>query len=394
MAEKTNSGDVSASEEERRRRSRPPSSSGSNGDEDSSSSSSGEEEGIASPPPNKRGRYRQANTYPDPRVDSLISQVSYISGYLSQLPQLISASNSTKCTNEGSGPSEVAQQLPQTSFLVHPGTRVDNLSLGTLNTEFDAKRIVPTADKGRLEELCRLQQFDSQAWKGIRYKKSLQEYTACPGFIGLKINEELCHLNKSKDYLASTEQLLAGMSNVLLEQRQLLKKGLQDVIDWASANENKLNVSALFDKITTAFGPGSSMYKNSENLMQIVCGKRAECIEIRRDRILKEINNPNLKAMLQNVPPSSEYLFSRAALTPLIQSLGGPQTWLNTPNPVKDRRPATQTSRDQGTYKKNEQYYKSGRQEKKPKYYGNKKHSFRHNNASNGAVNNFSKKQK
>ncbi|CAB3220820.1 unnamed protein product [Arctia plantaginis] len=88
----------------------------------------------------------------------------------------------------------------------------------------------------------------------------------------------------------------------------------------------------------STFGPGSPSYKKSETAMQIVCGKRAECIEVRRDRILKEIENPNLRLTLQNIPPSQEYLFSREALQPVIASLGGSQMWLNTPSYVREKK--------------------------------------------------------
>ncbi|KAH9642435.1 hypothetical protein HF086_007567 [Spodoptera exigua] len=219
-------------------------------------------------------------------------------------------------------------------------TQPEPLSLDwrSLITDIDDKKIIPPSDKDRFLELNKLQQFDTQAWKGIRYKRVLQSCLATPGFTGLRVNDELCHFNRNKDYLASTEQLLAGLSNKVLEQRQLLHSGLQSVVDWACANPQNLNPNTLFEKFSVIFGPGSSCHKNSEATMQIICGKRSECIEVRRDRILKEIVNENLKTTLRNVPPSSEYLFSREALQPIIQSLGGSQVWLNTPTYLKDKK--------------------------------------------------------
>ncbi|KAJ2953489.1 hypothetical protein O0L34_g1087 [Tuta absoluta] len=355
------------------------------------SSPSSEEEGTASQPPNKRRKMSLRDPQVDPRVDALMNQVSYLTNYLTQLPKII-ACNSSQGACEGSGPSTLTQQNTENSknqFFENPCARSEILSLGTLNIDFDEHKIIRPANKKRLEELSRLQQFNSPAWKGIRYKKPLQAHLATPGFIALKINEEFCHLNKTKDYLALSEQFLAGMSNALLEHREILKSGLQNIIDWASANSNSLNINTLFVKVTTNFGPGSRSYCNSENLMKLVCGKRAECIEIRRERILKEMNNPNLKAMLQNIPPSPEYLFSREALSPIIQSLGGAQSWLSVPAYLKEKRPSSASFRDfrdgPGS-KKPERMYNKNRQDKKPKFSTKKNQPFRRGGATNPAT--------
>lgn len=296
--------------------------------ESESSSSSSEDEVFASPPPNKRRKYskRSLTHAYDPRVDSLLTQMSYISNYVAHNLPSTSSQQDISVPNTGF---ETEHTMQQDQFLTIPGST--HLSLGEVSITHDQNRIIPPADPKRLEILNRLQQFDTQAWKGIRYKKELQSCMASPGFTGLKINEELCHFNKTKDYLASTESIMAGLSNVVLEQRHLVQESLQSILDWASKDPSNLNVNNLFEKFSSKFGPGSAVCKNSELNMQIICGKRAECIEMRRERILKEIGNPNLRATLHNVPPSSEYLFSREALQPIIQSLGGSQTWLNTP---------------------------------------------------------------
>lgn len=306
----------------------------------SSSSSSSEDERLASPPPNKRRKYSksktstQPRTYCDPRVDTLMSQMNYISNYIAcNLP---STSQQQYCT-ETSAQSDTAPPNQFLSLSIPSNPSTTTLSLGEVNIDHDERRVVPPANSERLKELCKLQQFDSQAWKGIRYKKVMQSQAATPGFIGLKINEELCHFNKTKDYLASTETLMASLSNVVLEQKNIIQRSLQDILDWASKNPSEINGNNLLEKFTLMFGPGSASAKNFENALQMVCGKRAECIELRRDRILKEIGNTNLRATLQNVPPSAEYLFSREALQPIVNSLGGSQTWLDTPTYLKKR---------------------------------------------------------
>lgn len=359
----------------------------------SSSSSSEDEEGIASPPPNKRRKvsrkYKQVQTGSDPRVETLIQQVGFISSYLSNLPLLSTQSSTLMHEQQQTDP------IPSSSnYLNVPTTSntIPKLSLGVLGTEFDEKTIVPQADKERLQELINLQKFDSPSWKGIRYKGALQSCIASPGFVGLKLNEELCHFNKTKDYLASTELLLAGLSNNILQQRQLLRSGLQELLDWTTANLCSINSGKMLEKMTNIFGPGSPSYKNSETAMQIVCGKRAECIEVRRERILKEIVNPNLKATLQSVPPSQEYLFSREALQPVIASLGGSQIWLNTPAYIKEKKSFNQS------YASNKQHHshrktQNNRSDKKqnPRY--KKNQPFRKNFTANNTPHNNNNKQ-
>jgi hypothetical protein len=234
--------------------------------ESETSSSSSEDEKFASPPPNKRRKYKRT-LISDPRVDTLMTQMNYLSNYIAH------------CMPSSLSPSHI--NLPSTStqenrvenqFLTIPSSKT-TLSLGEVNIDHDDSRVVPPANPDRLNELNKLQQFNSQAWKGIRYKKAMQSCIASPGFMGLKINEELCHFNKTKDYLAPTEALMASLSNVVLEQRHLIQQGLQNILDWASAEPANLSANNLLQKFSSNFGPGSVISKNSEMCMQIICGK-------------------------------------------------------------------------------------------------------------------------
>ncbi|KAL0832990.1 hypothetical protein ABMA28_001113, partial [Loxostege sticticalis] len=49
----------------------------------------------------------------------------------------------------------------------------------------------------------------------------------------------------------------------------------------------------------------SKFHKNNEEIILLVCGKRAEDIENRRERILNELPNKNLREGLRKIPPSS-----------------------------------------------------------------------------------------
>ena len=216
------------------------------------------------------------------------------------------------------------------------GARV--LHFGDLKTSVDEKRTLRPASKERLEALTSLQRFNSPEWREVRYSSALKEFIASPGFTDLKVNEELCHLDRKKDSLLPTERVLAGLSNAILEQRELIKSGLQSIIDGSFSNPENLNPDTLFNSFESLFGPGSQIQKNLDQMSQVICGKRAECIETRREHLLTELRNKNVQMALRKVPPSSEYLFNKADLSSLIQSLGGAQNWLNTPAYITSRR--------------------------------------------------------
>ncbi|KAI8442411.1 hypothetical protein MSG28_005925 [Choristoneura fumiferana] len=277
--------------------------SGSDGQSESSSSSE-DDEGSSSLPPNKRRRCDRGYVPVDPRVDSLVNQ-----------------------------------------------------------TDSDDKKVVPPANEERLRKVTKLQHFNTQAWKGLKYKSILQGFSATPGFVALKVNEEFTHFKATKDFLASAENMLAGLTNAELEHEELLRGGLQELINWAARNPSELNPASLLEKATSLLGPGSPLHKCSERKMQVICGRRGECIEIRRERILKEVNNINLKTSLREIPPSAEYLFSRDALQPLIQSLGGFHTWLNRPSYIKEKG----QSRDRSsTYKQDRRNRNNGQENRNP----------------------------
>lgn len=231
----------------------------------------------------------------------------------------------------------------------------------------DINKVIPPAKKVRLNQLNSLQHFDTPAWKGLRYKTILQSYTAAPGFIALKVNEELSHLNKTKDFLVSADNFLAGLTNAQLEQQELHKEGIQNLVNWAASNPSDLNPNTLITKVSDFLGPDSPLHKCSERIIQLICGRRSETIEIRRDRLIKQIPSTNLKASLRAIPPSNEYLFSQEALHPVIQSHGGLQNWLNIPNYFKEKSNNTNCKQEKSHFNKNS----------KPAMKSNKNYNFR-----------------
>lgn len=283
----------------------------------SCSDSSSSSDDDAGEPLAKRKR-QQSEVTVDPRIDALYDQVSLLTNII--MHQQYNSNN------------QVVEQ-PNSSnadFLTNPSaSTAKKLELGPCKTDFDDKKFIKPADHKRLQQLIELQHFNTANWQHVRYNKALQDMIAQPGFCNLKINEELCCLNKGKDFLAPTELITAALTNAGLQQRELLQSGLQNIIDWAHKNPSELNPDSLFDRISETFGKSSPSYKLTEQSLQIMCGKRAECIESRRRRLLAEISDRNVQAALSSIPPSEEYLFDKSKLTALIHSLGGPHFWLS-----------------------------------------------------------------
>ncbi|CAH0728290.1 unnamed protein product, partial [Brenthis ino] len=303
--------------------------------EDSScSSSSSSSEPEEEEPPRKKSK-RDAQVTVDLRIDALYEQVSFLTNLIMH-QQCASSSN----TNVTAKTTDVIEQPEQNNddFLTNPcSITPKSLDLGFCKTDFDEKKVLKPADEQRLNQLIKLQHFNSSTWQHIRYKKALADMLAFPGFCNLKINDEICCLNKGKNFLASTEEIMAAITNALLYQRQLLQSGLQEIVNWSHNNPTELTSNNLFNKISEMFGNSSPSYKLSEQTLQIVCGKRAECIETRRKRLISEISDKSIQAALVNIPPSEEFLFEKTQLMSLVQSLGGPHYWLSPPQISKNR---------------------------------------------------------
>jgi len=185
-------------------------------DEDSDRENSG--------PSSKRPHTYSAN----PSLESLQNQVNLLTSLLLQTPAATPVSR----------PGGINQ-----TFSERPGTSFDTrkLDLGSFKTDVDEKRRLRPANKNRLEILNGLQRFGSVDWKEVRYSKALRSFLASPEFTDLRVNEELCHLDRKKDLLLPVDRVLGGLCNAVLEQKELLQNGLQGIVDWAFANPTNLS---------------------------------------------------------------------------------------------------------------------------------------------------------
>lgn len=116
-----------------------------------------------------------------------------------------------------------------------------------------------------------------------------------------------------------------------------MQDNLQGLVEWFDMNR-EASKEEILDVLKINFGLGSPLFNISQLLLLVVCGKRAECIQARRERILATIPNRNVQMALSKIPPSAEHLFGKGALSTLVQSLGGAQSWLNKPSFVNQKR--------------------------------------------------------
>lgn len=184
----------------------------------------------------------------------------------------------------------------------------------------------PQSDDKHLEKITKLQRFKSSDWYAIRFSETQKKYVTTPGFIELNVNDELRRFHASgsnEDRLHLIERTFAALSNAILTQKDELRTTLQNLVDWSNDKSTTLSPKSLFDKIEEVFSKESNFTKVSDDILQVACGRRADCISMRRDSILKKISEEYHRGALQKIPPSAENLFDGDMLAAYLQKIGG-----------------------------------------------------------------------
>ncbi|KAL0810467.1 hypothetical protein ABMA28_010602 [Loxostege sticticalis] len=191
-------------------------------------------------------------------------------------------------------------QSPQTSYDFKPHT-----------TETESRFAKADPILAQQGEQC--QRLGCEAWKNIRYAEVQKQFQATPVFAPLKVNNQLAGVTPnwtSVGILEKDDLTLGAVSHGLLQLRQIFEKHLERLpqeVKGIVANEF-LNVNAEFKK-------------KSDDLLQYVCGRRAEVIKQRRDTY--KVKNKTLQEILHNIPPSETHLFREPELSETIKDLGG-----------------------------------------------------------------------
>ncbi|CAH2224630.1 jg13624 [Pararge aegeria aegeria] len=333
----------------------------------SSSSSASEDE----PPSKRRRRNRSHETLRD--IDQRFEVLSH---------QLVSHINNMFCANyavmQPNSGSPVVPASGPIKPIDDPFLRpsVDLNDISELNVSIKEPSI-PKANPDRVARLTSMQRFDSVDWNSVRYTEVQKKYAAFPAFTELKVNEELRHLEDPFAPLRwyQMERSFAALSNAFLAQNEFVNVALRNLIDWSAKPDAQLTSSTIYDKLKELFGSDSNYKSISHDILQMICGKRAEVLELRRKELLKSLKGKYFREDIGKIPPSSEYMFSPQSLSAYIQKIGGidklekdsaPGTKFagRSKSPVRPKSPVASTSREK-PFRSQQNKRKQGKNKKK-----------------------------
>lgn len=186
--------------------------------------------------------------------------------------------------------------------------------------------VYPKSNTSYLKILSELQRFKNAEWNSIRFSEVQKKYVTTPGFIELNVNDELKRFESSSNEnyrLFLLERSFAALTNSILTQKDELRNTLQNLINWSAAEGTTLSPATLFCKIEELFNKQANYTKVSDDILQMVCGRRADCIHSRRELLLKQIQDEYQCVAIQKIPPDSEFLFDNDIFNNYLQKIGG-----------------------------------------------------------------------
>nr|CAH7748260.1 unnamed protein product [Callosobruchus chinensis] len=142
------------------------------------------------------------------------------------------------------------------------------------------------------------QRLGESTWNRIRYADVQKRIHASPVFGSLSLNPQLKHLSPASpdmDFLDRTEGSYGTICHGLLLQRAAFQKAINNILAACPS------AAHIVDAELT--GVSSLFRQHSDNVLQFVCGKRAEAIELRRNRLAPI--NTNFGLALGKIPPPS-----------------------------------------------------------------------------------------
>ncbi|KAJ2937564.1 hypothetical protein O0L34_g12961 [Tuta absoluta] len=234
-----------------------------------------------------------------------------------QMPDFIDAnvSGSLYRDHECINNDDVVPNVPMqdSSILINTGFKIN---FGTTVKEPS----IPVTPEPYLNTLKSIQRFEESSWCDIRYADVQKAYCHAPGFIELEANDEVNQYEFSKSMLYA-ERSFAAATFALLKQKEVLENGLSNFLTWTQESEG-ITPFDIKSKIEEIFVNGD-FHKVSVDVLQLVCGHRADLIQQRREVILKQIKDPLVKSTLRKIPPSCSNLFTPALFTAALEKAGG-----------------------------------------------------------------------
>ncbi|KAL0893338.1 hypothetical protein ABMA27_014929 [Loxostege sticticalis] len=178
---------------------------------------------------------------------------------------------------------------------------------------------VPKTPQHYLATLNDIQHFESNDWCEVRYAETQKLYSHSPGFVELDINEEVKAYDSLR-HLAHSERAYAALTFCVLKQREIIQTSLRNLLQWG--RDSSFRCEDLEEKVNDFFLKGD-LPKVSSDLLQLVCGHRAETIQMRRDGITNYIRDPLVKAAVRKVPPDCQHIFKAESLAAVLEKAGG-----------------------------------------------------------------------
>ncbi|CAH0562810.1 unnamed protein product [Brassicogethes aeneus] len=155
------------------------------------------------------------------------------------------------------------------------------------------------------------QRLGLSSFNKIRYVDAQKKLQASPVFGPLKTNYQLKNLMPK----SSVPELLSKMDGSFgttthgpLLQRDNFSQGIKELVT---------KFPQIRQEAGKLWGPDSQFTQNSNDLLQFVCGKRAETIELRRKMFRPR--NDMVASLLNNIPPSKSHLFEETELSELFK---------------------------------------------------------------------------
>ncbi|KAJ2939283.1 hypothetical protein O0L34_g13379 [Tuta absoluta] len=206
---------------------------------------------------------------------------------------------------------------------------------------------IKKADEARIKYLAKLQHFGSSEWSEVRYIDIQKKYIASPAFTNLELNDELLPFERKPYSLRLLDRTFGALTNMLLDQREALQSSIKTLLTWSADSNTKLTSAAVNAKVQEIFSSNSKFREVSKDILQVVCGRRAEVIEQRRNEVLSSVKDKFNRTILKRVPPTSKHLFEPKDFSEAVTKLGGGSKVFQRPYlPAEGRQAAPKRSND------------------------------------------------
>lgn len=213
-----------------------------------------------------------------------------------------------------SEPSEDEENIPQLSSSSpkpwEPPAAIIDEDFDWTPTTKQQDPLIPAPKPHIAAQGTECQRLGNITFNQIRYAEVQKKLHASPVFGPLKVNPILTTYGSpsNQEHLIRMDYTLGTISHGLLLQREALANTLKDL-----ANKHPAMKQDLKDILSA----DTAVKSISDDLLQYVCGRRAEIIEQRRNGFLPK--EEYQLTLLSAIPPSTSHLFCEAQLTELLK---------------------------------------------------------------------------